>query len=139
LDCSLIALSLVFRFNSNSTDLKHYPVEILRRYGTSRRILITSFWHPLVLEISRRIEVDCGLLMSHRPLDFQSRPNWIPNRPSITTLVYNFGTVDAELVAQSQACGFRTFVYGAETRYDCERLVQWKVDGAIGDRPEFLL
>jgi glycerophosphoryl diester phosphodiesterase len=120
-------------------DALELTVEILRRYRTSRRILITSFWHPLVLEISRRIEVDCGLLMAHRPLDFQSRPNWIPNHPSIKTLVYNFGTVDAELVAQSQACGFRTFVYGAETRYDRERLVQWKVDGAICDRPEFLL
>jgi glycerophosphoryl diester phosphodiesterase len=120
-------------------DALELTVEILHRYCPSRRILITSFWHPLVLEISRRIEVDCGLLMAHRPLDFQSQPHWIPNHPSIKTLVYNFGTVDAELVAQSQACGFRTFVYGAETHYDRERLVQWKVDGAICDRPEFLL
>jgi glycerophosphoryl diester phosphodiesterase len=114
-------------------------VEILRRYRTSRRILITSFWHPLVLKISQLVEVDCGLLMAHRPLDFLARPDWIPNHPSISTLVYHYGTLDAELVVQSQACGFRTFVYGAETRRDCERLVQWQVDGAISDRPEFLL
>jgi glycerophosphoryl diester phosphodiesterase len=114
-------------------------VEILRRYQTSRQILVTSFWHPLVLKISQLVKVDCGLLMAHRPLAFQARPDWIPDRPSITTLVYHYGTLDAELVVQSQACGFRTFVYGAETRRDHEQLVQWQVDGAIIDRPEFLL
>ncbi|WP_404791028.1 glycerophosphodiester phosphodiesterase [Altericista sp. CCNU0014] len=114
-------------------------IEILRRYITSRRVLITSFWHPLVVEIGRRIEVDCGLLVAHRPLNFQSRPDWIPNHPSINTLVYYYGTLDSEVVAQSQACGFRTFAYGAETHRDHERLAQWQVDGVISDRPEFLL
>jgi glycerophosphoryl diester phosphodiesterase len=114
-------------------------VEILHRYRMSRHILVTSFWHPLILEISQRVEVDCGLLMAHRPLDFQARPTWIPGRPSIKTLVYHYGTLDAELVAQSQACGFRTFVYGAETHRDHEQLVQWQVDGAICDYPEYLL
>ncbi len=131
--------ALLWNLEIKTPDALEPTVEILLRYLTSRRILITSFWHPLILEISRRVEADCGLLMAHRPLDFQSRPNWIPNHPSINTLVYHYGTVDAELVAQSQACGFRTFIYGAQTRHDHERLVQWKVDGAISDRPEYLL
>jgi glycerophosphoryl diester phosphodiesterase len=120
-------------------DALDVTVEILRRYQTSRQILVTSFWHPLVLKISQLVKVDCGLLMAHRPLEFQARPDWIPDRPSINTLVYHYGTLDAKLVAQSQACGFRTFVYGAETRRDHEQLVQWQVDGAISDRPELLL
>jgi glycerophosphoryl diester phosphodiesterase len=114
-------------------------VEILRCYRTSKQILVTSFWHPLVLTISQLVKVDCGLLMAHRPLDFhQVRPDWIPDRSSINTLVYYYGTLDAKVVAQSQACGFRTFVYGAETRDDHKRLVQWQIDGVISDRPDFL-
>jgi glycerophosphoryl diester phosphodiesterase len=131
--------TLLWNLEIKTPDALEPTVEILLRYRRSRRILITSFWHPLILEISRRVEVDCGLLMAHRPLNFQSRPNWIPNHPSINTLVYHYGTVDAELIAQSQSCGFRTFVYGAETRQDHERLVHWEVDGAISDRPEYLL
>jgi glycerophosphoryl diester phosphodiesterase len=130
---------LLWNLEVKTPDALALIIEILHRYRTSRRILVTSFWHPLVLEIGRRVEVDCGLLIAHRPLDFQSRPNWIPNHPSINTLVYYYGAADAELVAQSQACGFRTFVYGAETRHDHERLAQWQVDGVISDRPEYLL
>ncbi len=131
--------ALLWNLEIKTPDALEPTIEILLRYRLSRRMLITSFWHPFILEISQRVEADCGLLMAHRPLDFQSRPNWIPNHPSINTLVYHYGTVDAELVSQSQACGFRTFVYGAETRHDHECLVQWGVDGAISDRPEYLL
>jgi glycerophosphoryl diester phosphodiesterase len=114
-------------------------VEILRHYRTSKHILLTSFWHPLVLEMSQRVEVDCGLLVAHRPLNFQSRPSWIPNHPLIHTLVYYYDTVDPELVALSQACGLRTLVYGAKTRDDHMQLLQWQVDGIISDTPEYLL
>jgi glycerophosphoryl diester phosphodiesterase len=114
-------------------------IEILRQYRASRRILITSFWHPLILEISQRIEVECGLLIAHRPLDFQSRPSWIPEHPFITTLVYRYDTLDSILVAQSLACGLRTFAYGAQTPHEHQQLVQWQVDGIITDRPEYLL
>jgi glycerophosphoryl diester phosphodiesterase len=114
-------------------------IEILRQYRASRRILITSFWHPLILEISRRIEIECGLLVAHHPLDFQFRPSWIPEHPSISTLVCHYDTMDSALVAQSLACGLRTFVYGAQTLHDHQRLVEWQVDGIITDRPEYLL
>jgi glycerophosphoryl diester phosphodiesterase len=114
-------------------------IEILRRYCDSRRILVTSFWHPLVLEISQRVEVECGVLIAHRPLDFQSRPSWVPQHPSITTLVYPYETLDSALAAQSLACGLRTFVYGAQTLRDHQQLLEWQVDGIITDRPEYVL
>jgi glycerophosphoryl diester phosphodiesterase len=114
-------------------------IEILRQYCDSRRILVTSFWHPLILEISQRIEIECGLLVAHRPLDLQSRPSWVPQHPLITTLVYRYDTLDSALVAQSLACGLRTFVYGAQTFREHQQLVEWQIDGIITDHPEYLL
>jgi glycerophosphoryl diester phosphodiesterase len=120
-------------------DVLNSTVEILRRYCTAHRILVTSFWHPLILKISRQVEVECGLLIAHRPIDLQSRPSWIPDHPSVKTLVFHYDTLDPALIAQSRARGLRTFVYGAQTLQDHQQLTQWQVDGIITDRPEFAL
>jgi glycerophosphoryl diester phosphodiesterase len=120
-------------------DVLNLTLEILGQDCAARRILVTSFWHPLILEISRRVNVECGLLIAHRPMDFQFRPSWIPDHPSISTLVYHYDTLDPVLVLQSRDCGLRTFVYGAQTLQDHQQLAQWQVDGIITDRPEFAL
>jgi glycerophosphoryl diester phosphodiesterase len=120
-------------------DVLNLTVEILSRYCAAQQILVTSFWHPLILEISRRVDVECGLLIAHRLMDFQSWPSWLPDYPAVKTLVYHYNTLDPALVAQSQACGLRTFVYGAQTLQDHQQLAQWQVDGIITDRPEFAL
>lgn len=122
-----------------TSDVLNPAVEILGQYCAARRILVTSFWHPLILEISRHVDVECGLLIAHRPMDFQSRPSWIPDYPSIKTLVCHYDTLDFALVGQSRASGLRTFVYGAQTLEDHHKLAQWQVDGIITDRPEFVL
>ncbi|MGB8702342.1 MAG: glycerophosphodiester phosphodiesterase [Thermosynechococcaceae cyanobacterium] len=120
-------------------DALNPTVAILSRYFAHQRILVTSFWHPLILELSQRVDVECGLLVAHRPIDFQVRPNWIPDHPSIQTLVYHYDTLDPALISQSLACGLRTFVYGAQTRQDHRQLTHWPIDGIITDHPEFLL
>jgi glycerophosphoryl diester phosphodiesterase len=129
--------TFLWNLEIKTPDALEPTIEILRQYCTSRRILVTSFWHPLILAISQRIEVECGLLMAHYPLDFQSWPNWIPDHPSITTLVYDYGMLDSALVAQSQACGLQTFVYGVQTIREHQQLAQWQVNGIITDRPEY--
>jgi glycerophosphoryl diester phosphodiesterase len=120
-------------------DALNQTTELLSRYCAARRILVTSFWHPLILEVSQRVDVECGLLIAHCPMNFQSRPSWIPDYPSVKTLVYHYDTLDSALVGQGRACGLRTFVYGAQTLQDHDQLVQWQVDGIITDRPEFAL
>ena len=115
-------------------------VALVNRYRASRRMLITSFWHPVIAEISRRIvEVDCGLLVAHRPIDMRSRPDWIANNPRVNTVVWYWETIDADLIAQSAACGLRNFVYGVTTPEEHARLTNWGLDGVITDRPEYLL
>jgi glycerophosphoryl diester phosphodiesterase len=131
--------NFLWNLEIKTPDALEPTIEILRQYCASRRILVTSFWHPLILEIGQRIEVECGLLIAHRPLDFQTRPSWISEYSSITTLVYRYDTLDSALVAQTLACGLRTFVYGAQTLCDHQQLLEWQVDGIITDRPEYVL
>ena len=112
---------------------------LVNRYRASRRILVTSFWHPVIDEISQRTDVECGLLVAHRPLEFGSRPDWIPNRPNVRTVVWYWETIDADLIAHSAACELRNFVYGVTTPAEHALLANWGLDGVITDHPEYRL
>jgi glycerophosphoryl diester phosphodiesterase len=112
---------------------------VVERYRAGKRILITSFCHPVIDTVSRRLDVDCGLLLAHRPLDFNKRPDWVPPSPRVSTLVWYSETVDVELIDRSRQCGLRNFVYGAVTLGEHQRLAGMLVDGIITDHPEFLL
>jgi glycerophosphoryl diester phosphodiesterase len=103
-----------------------------------RQILMTSFWHPVIDDISRRVDVDCGLLMGHHPLSMPERPAWIPNHPRVNTLVWCWEFADAELIRQSAACGYRNFVYGLTTPAEHAEAATWELAGVITDRPEFV-
>jgi glycerophosphoryl diester phosphodiesterase len=131
------ALSFLWNLEIKTPDALDAIVEILTRYGATTKILVTSFWHPLILELSQRVSVECGLLVAHRPFDFQVWPSWIPEHSNLKTLVYNYNTLDSALVAQSLACGLRTFVYGVQTLQDHQQVAEWQVDGIITDHPEF--
>jgi len=113
-------------------------VALVERYRASTRMLITSFCHPVIVAVSRRVDVDCGLLVAHRPLAFRSRPKWIPKQPNLNTVVWYWETADAELIARSEFCGLRNFVYGVTTREEHARLADWRLDGVITDRPEYM-
>jgi glycerophosphoryl diester phosphodiesterase len=114
-------------------------LDILSRYSTSRKILITSFWHPLILSSRRRLDVDCGVLIAHRPLESQTRPSWLPEHPALTTIVYAYEMVDSVLIRQSKAWGLHTFVYGAQTPQEHHHLIELQVDGIITDRLDYVL
>jgi len=112
---------------------------VVERNRAGKRFLITSFCHPVIDAVSRRLDVDCGLLLAHRPLDFNKRPDWVPLSPRVSTLVWYSETVDVELLDRSRQCGLRNFVYGAVTPEEHQRLAGMPVDGIITDRPEYLL
>jgi|GEM_PF-776889 len=113
-------------------------VALLEKYRSRTRILITSFWHPVIEEVSRRTDVDCGVIVSHRPIAFDSRPDWLPNRPNVNTVVWYFETVDAALIARSAECGLHNYVYGVTTPAEHARVATWGLDGVITDRPDYV-
>ena len=114
-------------------------ISLVDRYRSRRRVLVTSFWHPAIAEISRRVDIDCGLIVCHRPVEMRARPDWVPNHPRVSSIVWCWEFSDAELIAQSAACGFKNFVYGVTTLDEHARLASWQLDGVITDRPEYVI
>jgi glycerophosphoryl diester phosphodiesterase len=122
------------------------PVAVEATVATVSRLhrphgyLITSFWHPVVEQISQRLAVDCGLLVAHRPFEALVPPlGWWPDHRQLNTMVWDYETLDTSLLEQTAARGLRNFVYGAETASEHQHCRTLKIDGLITDRPEFLL
>jgi glycerophosphoryl diester phosphodiesterase len=131
------ALSFLWNLEVKTPAAIEQTIDIVSRYRSRRRMLVTSFWHPVVKEIGRRADVDCGLVVCHRPVEMRARPDWVPIHPRVGTLVWCWEFADAELIAQSAACGFKNLVYGVATPEEHARAEGWKLDGMITDRPEF--
>jgi glycerophosphoryl diester phosphodiesterase len=112
---------------------------IVRRFYHSTRFLITSYWHPIIEEFSRRLDVECGLLIAHRPLDSVAVSEWFPRNSRLKTIVWDYEIVDGEILQRTASHGLLNFVYGPITTAEHNHLIQWGVDGVITDYPEFLL
>ncbi|NCJ08352.1 glycerophosphodiester phosphodiesterase [Synechococcales cyanobacterium C] len=132
--------AFLWNLELKTPDTLPLTLEVLRQYQTTRRLLVTSFWHPLISAVSQDIQVEGGLLIAHRPLKVsrQTPWPWLANHPKIRTIVYRYETLDADLVTQTQACGLQVFVYGAITPSDHQQLVQWSVEGIITNHPDAL-
>ncbi|MCA1685389.1 MAG: glycerophosphodiester phosphodiesterase, partial [Planctomycetia bacterium] len=109
----------------------------VKRFSTSTRFLITSFWHPVVDRVSRAVPDACGLLIAHCPLQVRSLFKATP--AGVGTLVWSFETVDPGTLERASALGLRNFVYGPVSRAEHESIRRLGVDGVITDHPEYLL
>jgi glycerophosphoryl diester phosphodiesterase len=114
-------------------------IALVNRYQSTKRFLVTSFLHPLVLDLVNRTSAEGGLLVAHRPRNDAVLRDWTGGSKRVTTIVWDYDTCDGDLIARSAAQGFRNFVYGARTADDHQKLRQWIVDGAITDYPQYLL
>jgi glycerophosphoryl diester phosphodiesterase len=113
-------------------------IALVNRYQSTKRFLVSSFLHPLVLDLVNRTSAEGGLLVAHRPLNGAVLRDWTAGSKRVTTIVWDYNTCDGDLMARSAAQGFRNFVYGARTADDHQRLRKWVVDGAITDYPQHL-
>ena len=105
----------------------------------TRRLLVTSFIHPLVDDICLRLRVDGGLLVAHRPAEETKPGDWISGHTRVGSIVWDYNSCDEQLLRQSAAQGALNFVYGAETKAELAELARWDVAGVITDRPDHLL
>ncbi len=114
-------------------------VDLVRRFGAARRLLVTSFLHPVVYEVVALTGVAGGLLLAHAPLDPDKY--FLGHRgldPSIRTMVWDYEICSPALLAASAAQGFENLVYGAVTRGEHQDLKPWQVQGVITDEPAYV-
>lgn len=112
---------------------------ILGQYQDSHRILLTSFHHVAVEQVLRCGTFDAGLLVAHRPIEATSMADWFPEGSQSRFIVWDYETADQVTVERAAAVGIRSFVYGAATRAEHERLASWNLCGVITDYPGWLL
>lgn len=105
----------------------------------SGRLLLTSFVHPLIEELSAQANHDLGVIVAHHPVRFSSRPDWLPLRPRLQTIVWYFEAVDHALLRDAAHCGLQSFVYGVVTAEEHRTLAAQGPAGIITDFPEYLL
>ena len=106
---------------------------VLRRYRDRRQLLISSFWHPLAVRFGRELDVECGLLVAHRPTTLFGWLNAsFPTRPAV---IWNYESADAKLIDEARVAGAWSYVYGVQSIADHDRAMHWKLAGIITDHP----
>ena len=132
---------VLWNLEVKSPDAVETTKSLVNRFATSRRILITSFWHNVVEEFSgfaNATNIQCGILMAQRPfLDFRITQFLL--RKKIETIVWDFDMLDPNLIRSTKQHGLRNLVYGAETMKEHLQLVELHVDGIITDHPQFVI
>jgi glycerophosphoryl diester phosphodiesterase len=111
-------------------------IALLRSVSCKERLLITSFHHPVAAAFHEQLNVDCGLLVAHRPLHVDGFG--AQGSPRLRTIVWNFENADGDAIRASADLGFKNFIYGASTREEHMELAGWKLDGVITDEPGFV-
>jgi glycerophosphoryl diester phosphodiesterase len=116
--------------------------EAIVRFAASRRILVSSFWHPVVPPLAALPGVEGGLLLGGRPLDAAALAALMPPAAErLRTVVWYYELLDAELLAQTAAAGCRSWVYGVITAGEhrrCRELAAAGLEAVITDRVDLL-
>lgn len=111
---------------------------LLELIADQRKILLTSFRHELIMQAAESLDVDCGLLLAHRPAALGSLLYPALPHPRLRTLVWHYEVLDPQLQQQAQALGFNNWAYGAETDFEHALCSEFGLNGIITDYPEFV-
>ncbi|MEK6707842.1 MAG: glycerophosphodiester phosphodiesterase [Pseudomonadota bacterium] len=110
-------------------------IGVLKKYQVGHRILVTSFRHDVVAVCASSLEMDCGLLVAHRPQTLASLLADCEDNPRIDHIVWDYNILDEVLLQQAAADGFRNFVYGPVTQAEHRNCQELGIDGVITDYP----
>jgi glycerophosphoryl diester phosphodiesterase len=111
-------------------------IDLVRRHSRRNRLLVTSFRHDIVARCAQELDVACGLIAAHAPVDVPQMLDPWRILPRVRAVVWDFNVSNREIVAQAQKCGFEVYVYGAVTPHEHELCREWMLDGIITDYPD---
>ena len=114
-----------------------WPVasRVLAQFQRTRRLLVTSFRHDVVKLCAAELDVDCGLLLAHRPLDAGAIIAACAGTPRIRCVEWDYNIVDDSVLQSVAAAGWGNYVYGAATPAEHARCVALGLAGVITDYP----
>jgi glycerophosphoryl diester phosphodiesterase len=109
---------------------------VLARYRSSRRLFVTSFRHEVVRRCAAELDIECGLLLAHRPLDTGAMLAACAGLPRVRSIVWDYNILDAEVLDQVTAAGWRNYAYGAVTVAEHAHCAALGLAGLITDHPQ---
>ncbi len=110
-------------------------VSVLRRYQNTRRLLVTSFRHDVVVRCAAELEIECGLLIADRPVAMATFIEGCANYPLIKNVVWDYNIIDPLMLEQVTAAGWSNYAYGAITSAEHRHAGTLKLAGLITDHP----
>jgi glycerophosphoryl diester phosphodiesterase len=110
--------------------------KLVERYHSRRRLMVTSYWHNIAELFAAAFDIECGVLVSHRPFDMID-VGWFQGR-RITVIVWDYEFVDDLTLEQSRAAGITNLAYKLHTREEHVEAQSRPFDGIITDHPEYV-
>jgi glycerophosphoryl diester phosphodiesterase len=111
-------------------------IHLVKRHPRREKVFVTSFRHDIVARCAHELDVACGLIAAHAPLDVaQMLKSW-KAIPRVRDVVWDFNVLDSAIIEQAQQCGFRVYAYGMLTVPEHETCRAWGLNGVITDYPD---
>ena len=130
---------ILWNIEIKNSDSLPAAVPVLRQFQRQRRLLLTSFRHDVVMQCADELEIDCGLLLAHRPLDVNVIIAGCSGRPRIKGIVWDYNIVDEDVLRAVSAAGWSNYIYGAVTPAEHQRCAALGLAGLITDYPLHIL
>ena len=111
---------------------------LMDKLAGQRNILLTSFRHEVIIQAAQLLDIECGLLIAHRPPALNSLLYAALPLPHVRTLVWHYEALDFNVQKQANALGFSNWAYGAETDFEHALCHEFGLQGIITDFPEFV-
>ena len=111
-------------------------INLLRQLAGRRRVLVTSFLHPVVVEIVSKLDVEGGLLVAHDPIDGLPLRQW---HPRLRSIVFDCATAAPGTIRRATEAGFDVYLYNTTTAEDHRRARACGVHGLITDHLDLVL
>lgn len=109
----------------------------VRRFGSARRIIVTSFDHPLALDLCAQARIEGGFVVAHRPFPDARHPFGIPARPGLArSIVWRYEIADPKVLLRTARSGYRNWIYELRTRADHEACRSLPIVGVVTDTPD---
>jgi glycerophosphoryl diester phosphodiesterase len=109
---------------------------LLKRHPRRDSVLVTSFRHDIVARCAQELDVACGPIAAHAPLDVTMMLEPWQRYPHVRTIVWDFNVADREIVSHAQKRGFDVLVYGTITSPEHRLCREWRLAGLITDYPD---
>jgi glycerophosphoryl diester phosphodiesterase len=124
-------------WNIEIKTLAAWPVAaaVLAQFQRSRNLFVTSFRHDVVRLCAEQLEIACGLLIAHRPLDVDALMLACKSHSRIRSIVWDYNVIDEGVLQAVSVAGWQNFVYGAVTAAEHDHCSSLGLAGLITDYP----